>query len=256
MVEKKKLNLIKIESLNCRGLRDIKKRLDFFDDFKKREINIINLQETHIISKDLNMLKKNWNCKFLIAGQNKQSLGVMMILNNNFEYKINKVIKDNEGRYIICDIEIKGVARFLMVNIYGPNKDNPIFYKKIFNIISSEGITNWIIVGDWNLVLNQNLDTWNYKSVNNPNSTRVVKQLMEKHELIDIWRDSNINDRNYTWFRQNPTKAARLDFFLISSSILNIFSESYIKIKYRSDHCKIGICLFQDNQKGEKAYGS
>ena len=139
-----------------------------------------------------------------------------------------------------------------MVNIYGPNKDNPIFYKKIFNIISNEGITNWIIVGDWNLVLNQNLDTWNYKSVNNPNSTRVVKQLMEKNELIDIWRDSNINDRNYTWFRQNPTKAARLDFFLISSSILNIFSEAYIKFKYRSDHCKIGICLFQDNSERGK----
>ena len=29
------MNLIKIESLNCRGLRDIKKRLDFFDDLKK-----------------------------------------------------------------------------------------------------------------------------------------------------------------------------------------------------------------------------
>ena len=48
----------KIESLNCRGLRDLKKRLDFFDDFKKRGINIINLRETHLISKDLVMLKK------------------------------------------------------------------------------------------------------------------------------------------------------------------------------------------------------
>ena len=63
-----KLNLIKIESLNCRGLRDIKKRLDFFDDFKTRGINIINLQETHMTAKDLILLKKNWNCKFLIAG--------------------------------------------------------------------------------------------------------------------------------------------------------------------------------------------
>ena len=46
-------NLIRIESLNCRGLRDIKKRLDFFDDFKRRGIHIINLQETHLISNDL-----------------------------------------------------------------------------------------------------------------------------------------------------------------------------------------------------------
>ena len=49
------LNLIKIESLNCRGYRDLKKRSDFFEDLKKRGINIINLQETHMISKDLTM---------------------------------------------------------------------------------------------------------------------------------------------------------------------------------------------------------
>ena len=52
------LNLIKIESLNCRGYRDLKKRFDFFEDLKKRGINIINLQETHMISKDLTMFKK------------------------------------------------------------------------------------------------------------------------------------------------------------------------------------------------------
>ena len=58
MNKKQTANLIKIESLNCRGLRDIKKRLDFFDDLKKRGIHIINLQETHLIASDLIMLKK------------------------------------------------------------------------------------------------------------------------------------------------------------------------------------------------------
>ena len=38
-------------------------------------------------------------------------------------------------------------------------------------------------------------------------------------------------------------KAARLDFFLISSTILDIFSDCYISFKYRSDHCKIGLIL-------------
>ena len=207
------MNLIKIESLNCRGLRDVKKRLDFFDDFKKRGIHIINLQETHLISNDLIQLKKNWNCKFLIAGENKQSLGVMIILNNNFEYKIHNVIKDNGGRFIIIDLEITGVARFLMINIYGPNKDTPEFFENLFNLIDKEDIKNWIITADWNLVLDQNLDTWNYKTYNNPNSTYKVKQYKRKFDLIDIWREINNDKKNYTWFRTNPNKAARLDFF-------------------------------------------
>ena len=177
----------------------------------------------------------------------------MIILNNNFEYKINKVIKDKGGRYIICDIEIKGVARFLMVNIYGPNKDTPLFFNDLFSMLSNEGITNWIMVGDWNLVLNQYLDTYNYKSINNPNSTNIIKQQIERYDLIDIWRENNLKNKKFTWFRQNPNKAARLDFFLISPSILNIFAESYIKIKYRSDHCKIGLNLMQD--KSERGKG-
>ena len=213
MKETNKLNQIKIESLNCRGLRDIKKRLDFLDDFKKREINIINLQETHMTSKDLITLKKNWNCKFLIAGESNKALGVMIILNNNFEYKIHNVYKDNEGRYIICDLEIKGVARLLMVNIYGPNKDNPQFFDKLFNILNKEGITNWIITGDWKLVLNQGMDTYNYKTINIPNATNAVKQYIERYDLIDIWRETNLNSKTFTWYRQNPNKAARLDFF-------------------------------------------
>ena len=136
------INQIKIESLNCRGLRDIRKRIDFFDDFKKRGIHIINLQETHLISSDLIMLKKNWNCKFLIAGESRQAQGVMIILNNNFEYKIHNVTKDNEGRFIICDLEIVGLARSLMINVYGPNKDSPMFYENIFAIINKGGIKN------------------------------------------------------------------------------------------------------------------
>ena len=63
------MNSLVIESLNCRGLRDLKKRMDILDDFKSRKINIIHLQETHLIPADLPFLKKMWNCKFLIAGE-------------------------------------------------------------------------------------------------------------------------------------------------------------------------------------------
>ena len=118
-------SFLKIESLNCRGLRNLKKRNDILDDFKKRNVNIIHLQETHLVPSDLSSLKKTWNCKFLIAGEKKNSLGVVTIINNNFEYKIHSVLKDKGGRYILCDIELPGIVRFLMLNIYGHNQDKP-----------------------------------------------------------------------------------------------------------------------------------
>ena len=122
-----------IESLNCRGLRDQKKRNDILDDFRTRKINIIHLQETHLTPSDLPALKKYWNCKYLIAGEKRQSLGVITIINDNFEYKIHMVYKDPGGRFILCDLELPAIARFIMLNIYGHNQDRPVFLKDIFN---------------------------------------------------------------------------------------------------------------------------
>ena len=237
------MSYLTVESLNCRGLRDLKKRIDIFDDFKKRNVNIVHLQETHLIAADLPSLKKLWNCKFLISGDKKQSLGVVTIINNNFEYKLHMVNKDRDGRFILCDLELPGIARFLMLNIYGHNQDKPELLSNILNMLEENMIRNWILCGDWNLVLDQNLDTLNYLESNNPNSTLLLKQFIQKYNLLDIWRQNNPEKRKFTWFRSNPTKAARLDFFLISQSILDIFSDSYIRFKYRSDHCKIGIKL-------------
>lgn len=45
-----------------------------------------------------------------------------------------------------------------------------------------------IIGGDFNLVLNQDLDTMNYKRINNPKAQVEVHKLMETLDLIDIFR--------------------------------------------------------------------
>ena len=82
----------------------------------------------------------------------------------------------------------------------------------------------------------------------NPSSSYLLK----KHNLIDIWRKTNPSKRQYTWFRTNPSKAARLDYFIISPALLDIYAESSIFFKYRSDHCKISLYLHLDkNLKGK-----
>ena len=50
----------------------------------------------------------------------------MTLLNNNFEYKVEKVISDINGNYIIFDINIEG-KKFTLINLYGPNNDKPNF---------------------------------------------------------------------------------------------------------------------------------
>ena len=50
---------------------------------------------------------------------------------------------------------------FLIVSLYGPNRDNPEFYVELEERISEVGFENLIIGGDWNLVLAFTLDDYN-----------------------------------------------------------------------------------------------
>ena len=54
----------------------------------------------------------------------------MILINNNFEFKVEGVKTDKNGNYILLDITIQG-KRITLVNIYGPNEDSPNFYTNI-----------------------------------------------------------------------------------------------------------------------------
>ena len=54
--------------------------------------------------------------------------------------------------------------RITLANVYGPSAgDNPGFFERIFKKIKEVGNNYTIIGGDWNVVLDVNLDTCNYK---------------------------------------------------------------------------------------------
>ena len=88
------MTTLKIESLNCRGIRDSVKRADILDRARLSNANIICLEETHIIGRDLNFLRKEWNVKYFISGSQCNAREVMVILDNNFEYNIHNVQLD------------------------------------------------------------------------------------------------------------------------------------------------------------------
>ena len=67
-------------------------------------------------------MKAGWGYHAYFSSFNSSSRGVMILLNNNFEHKVEKVISDVNGNYLILDINIEG-RNFILVNIYGPNEN-------------------------------------------------------------------------------------------------------------------------------------
>ena len=79
---------------------------DVFYFLRKQNGNIYFLQETHWKSDMENVFRSQWGFECIVAGQDSGSKGAAVLFKNNFEYKVHSVVKDDEGRYILIDIEM------------------------------------------------------------------------------------------------------------------------------------------------------
>ena len=89
----------------------------------------------------------------------------------------------------------------LLVNVYGPNRDSPEFYDKLEGHVCEMGLSDIIMGGDWNLVLDPNTDYCNYKHVNDPLARDRVEDMISNLDLTDIWRDLNAECKRFPWHR-------------------------------------------------------
>ena len=91
-----------------------------------------------------------------------------MFFNTNFEFEIHSEYKDENRNYLILDATVE-IVPLLLINIYGPNSDIPNFYASLMDKIVDCLNTQYIIIGgDFNLVINKDLDSMNYKHLDNP----------------------------------------------------------------------------------------
>ena len=109
----------------------------------------------------------------------------MILMNNNFDYKVERVKTDKNGNYIVLDVNIQG-KRITLVNLYGPNQDNPNFYTNIKQKVSEFENDQVIMCGDWNFVLDPDLDYNNYLHINNPKARKVILDYIEEENLLDV----------------------------------------------------------------------
>ena len=227
------------------------KRRDLFHYVRNKEYNIICLQDVHINAQLEPFIKSEWGYEVFFSSFTNSSRGVMILMNNNFEYKVERVKTDKNGNYIILDIIIQG-KRITLVNLYGPNQDNPNFYTNIKQKVSEFENDQAIMCGDWNFVLDQDLDYNNYLHINNPKARKVILDYIEEENLLDVWRISNEDSRKYTWRRLNPViKQARLDFYLISENMFQFVTDTKIIPGYRTDHSGITLKLkLIDSERG------
>ena len=232
---------LKIMSVNCQGLGDLKKCTDVLNYLTEQNPDILCLQDTHWVNDDLKSIKKLWAGECFIHGSRSNSRGVAILIGKKFDYKIGATVRDEVGNFIsilltTSDFTIK------LVTIYAPNNDSPQFFEFVKANIEDSSYDYCIICGDLNLVLDPEKDTYNYRNINNPKARRYLLDMMNTLCLKDTFRIFNKNERRYTWHRKNPRRHARLDYFLVSDTLLDLVNKCQIKSGYRSDHY-LGTCF-------------
>jgi exonuclease III len=242
---------LSIVSANCQGLGHYEKRRDVFQFLRTKKASVYFLQDTHFTKKDEKQIRSEWGYECLFASFSSQSRGVCILFNNNFDFKIKYIDRDPNGNYLIAVINTME-KNIVLLNLYGPNNDDPQFYITLQQKLESMGYNDIIIGGDWNLVMNPALDYHNYKHNNNTQAQEQVAELSGELDLIDVWREINPETLRYTWRRHNQRQQARLDFFLVSENLLSNVKEADINIAYRSDHSSISINL--EFKKEEKTH--
>lgn len=164
-----------------------------------------------------------------------------ILLKRSLNLKILETIVDKtEGRYIILNIEYEG-ANYTLCNLYGPNEDKPQFFQEVFSKIESVPNDLRITAGDFNLIWDNSKDKRGGPDHTHVRAMEFLKNYAQEEDLIDVWRLFNEDLQRYTWRRQNIH--TRLDFFLISASLVDFVQKVDIKPSYKSDHSRPQLIL-------------
>ena len=246
----KSLNNIKINSFNCRGLRNQAKRNNIFNWLKTSHTGITFLQESHSVESDEQKWQKEWGGKIFYSHGEFNARGVAILippdLENNFEYIGGH--KDNAGRLIIINCKLEDNA-FTLLNIYCPTKDDLKaqcqFLSVIKEMIEEYGNENLIIGGDLNTYLDIDIDKKGGTTEKVSKYALNIKALCEEYSLIDLWRVRHPDKKAYTRKEnsRNGLVQSRLDYWLVSIGLSYLIKHVTICPGNCSDHSLITFTL-------------
>ena len=241
---------LKICSLNVRGLGDKLKRREMFYWLRRKNHSIFMLQEVHCSENTISLWAAEWGYKTLFSCCTSAKGGVAILFNNNFDLQLLRTYLDPNGRFIICDITAEKKCKTI-ATLYAPNDDDPNFFLNFFDHLNDFQCDEVIIGGDFNLVLDLDMDKKGGLAKTHTESVKILKDFCAQFELLDAWRVLNPDTRRYTWRRKRPEIQCRLDFFLVTESLMCNVKSANISTGYKTDHSLIEIKIaLHSNMRG------
>lgn len=154
---------------------------------------------------------------------------------------------DGNHRFIHGTVSWFGL-KLNILNVYSPSNghiDRESFFSAISNFLDIQTDKNFILGGDFNCTLDPDLDHQiaNPSRPRNNLDQRKLRELLIRHDLVDIWRLHHPTSHQATYGSNHNLKISRLDRFYVSSSIQHLIESSNIIPNTLSDHYPVKISI-------------
>uniref|UniRef100_H3A7X6 exodeoxyribonuclease III n=1 Tax=Latimeria chalumnae TaxID=7897 RepID=H3A7X6_LATCH len=169
-----------------------------------------------------------------------KSRGVAILIKKNIPFTELKVVKGEEGRAIMLLLEIMS-QKMLLVNIYAPVGGDPSFFHCLNLKFQQFPNIPIIMGGDFNEALDLQLDHSLKTKLHVSSTNKAIHSLISDFNLVDIWQIVNPTTRDYTFFSHRHNSYSRLDYFLISRSLVGDTFAADIEVRSISDHALIAF---------------
>ena len=174
---------LRLASLNGLGLRSDLRRSQLLLYLQRRGIDICCLQETRFDSNFHEGILSRDYLSFS-AYFDGRSRGITWLISRRLDATCALVVSDPAGRLCILDVTIKDKA-FQLTGVYGPNATSelPALFRRIEPyVVPSKRV---ILVGDWNAVLDSNLDRGAISAGTNTLDARYFREFVQRLDLVD-----------------------------------------------------------------------
>jgi exonuclease III len=193
---------------------------------------------------------------FYNSTKNKRGVGIL--IKNDLQIDVLEQRSSDCENILALHSRIAG-SEVLLVSIYGPNLNDPAFFDYLSVLFGDFNNCPIICGGDWNCVLstnniNDNIDCINMGRLPNPNHSARLKNICDEFNLTDPFRFlyPEVIDFSYVPRNNMQLNRSRLDFFLISDSLLTGLSDCNINESLQNklfDHKAIKLSFNVKNLK-------
>ncbi|EPS92778.1 hypothetical protein FOMPIDRAFT_1080763, partial [Fomitopsis schrenkii] len=198
---------------------------------KEQKLGIIALQESHLDETHIQRIHDMYGRRLHIVNSKSErgteAEGVAFVLNRELidisNIRSHQIIP---GRALYLRIKWHGEETLTLLNVYAPNarSDNASFWEEIKNKLLTQRLKKPdILLGDFNLV-EEAIDRLPVREDENAPIT-ALKTLLRWLELIDGWRISEPDTKEYTYPQRGAQSKSRIDRIYVSPDILQASNE-------------------------------